>query len=151
MATFSRFEVGAMDSWDQGSFLHPRTKLMVAGKRFLREPLQLTGMELSLNRMEAGGAMPFLHRHRQNEELYLFLSGQGEFQVDGEVFPVGPGSAVRISPAGARGWRNTAAEPLIYVVIQGVEGSMPGGTVADGQRVEGEVRWLAPSSGAEVT
>lgn len=31
--------------------------------------------------------MPFYHTHRLNEEIYLFLKGVGEFQIDGKVLP----------------------------------------------------------------
>ena len=52
--------------------------------------------------------MPFLHSHRENEELYLFLGGEGEMVVDGEVIPVKEGSAVRVKPAASRAWRRSS-------------------------------------------
>jgi mannose-6-phosphate isomerase-like protein (cupin superfamily) len=141
MKTFSSCESGAPGEWGGGSFFHPKFGKQIFGKSFLREALGLDGMEVSLNSMGPGEAMPFLHRHRRNEELYLFLSGSGEFQVDGETFPVRAGSAVRVSPTGARAWRNTGQEPLIFVVVQAVAGSIEGDSIEDGQRVPDEVRW----------
>jgi len=141
MATFSHYAAGAPDGWDRGSFFHPRFGRDVRGKLFLRERLELSGMEVSLNRVEQGQGMPFLHRHRKHEELYLFLSGSGEFQVDGECFPVSAGSAVRVSPEGVRAWRNTGAGPLVFVVVQAAAGGVDAGSIDDGERVAGEVRW----------
>jgi mannose-6-phosphate isomerase-like protein (cupin superfamily) len=141
MTTFSRYEAGAPGDWGRGSFFHPRFGRRISGKVFLREVLGLDGMEVSLNRMESGQAVPFLHRHREHEELYLFLSGTGEFQVDGETFPVGPGTAVRVSPEGVRTWRSTGTDPLVFVVVQAASGSIGAGSVDDGERVPGEIRW----------
>jgi mannose-6-phosphate isomerase-like protein (cupin superfamily) len=139
--SFSLFESGAPASWDRGSFFHPRLGREFRGKLFLREHLALSGMEVSLNRVEPGRGVPFRHRHQRHEELYLFLSGTGEFQVDDEVFAVGPGSAVRVGTSGARAWRNTGSEPLVFVVVQAAEGSLAVGSVDDGERVPGDVRW----------
>ena len=47
----------------------------------------------------AGGATE-RHWHRDSEEFYFILEGDGVMEVDGEERPVGPGDAVLI-PAGA--------------------------------------------------
>ena len=133
-------QFGAPGQWGEHGYVHPRLG-EVKGKVFLREPLALTGMEVSLNALPPGGASPFLHAHKQNEELYLFLSGQGEFQVDGEVFPVGPGSALRVAPEGMRAWRSTGSEPLTCVVIQAKAGSLEQATAQDGVLGEGAPVW----------
>jgi mannose-6-phosphate isomerase-like protein (cupin superfamily) len=141
MGTFSHYEAGLPGEWDRGSFVHPRLKQEVRGKLFLREILGLDGMEVSLNRMEPGQAMSFLHRHKKHEELYLFLSGTGEFHVDGKTFPIRAGSAVRVSPGGARAWRNNGAEPLVFVCVQATSGSVEGTTILDGERAPGDMPW----------
>jgi len=105
-------------------FLSGEGEFQVDGKVFLREILGLSGMEVSLNALPPGGACSFLHAHKQNEELYVFLSGEGEFQVDGKVFPVEAGSAVRVAPEGMRAWRPTGSEPLSFLVIQVKAGSL---------------------------
>jgi len=141
MSTYSVFEAGAPAEWLRGEFPHPAFKRAVRGKQFLAEQLGLTGMELSLNSLPPGFAVPFLHRHRAHEELYLFLSGQGEVQVDGDVIPVRAGSAVRIAPEGARTWRNTGEESLVYVVIQARAGSLASRTIGDGQPLDTPPVW----------
>jgi mannose-6-phosphate isomerase-like protein (cupin superfamily) len=68
-----------------------------SGKAFLKEVLGLTGAEVSLGTLDPGQAVPFFHAHKGNEEVYIFLSGEGTFQVDGDTFPIASGSVVRVS------------------------------------------------------
>ncbi len=100
-------------------------------KLFIGRPLGLTGMEVSLNRVPPGGGMPFLHDHREHEELYLFLGGEGEFQVGGDIFPVSSGSAVRVAPGAMRAWRNTGAGNLLCVIVQANAESLAGRTAPE--------------------
>ena len=118
MSNAARFEAGPSEEWARWQFTHPKIGRPAPGKLMLGEALGLSGMEVSLNTLPPGVAMPFAHRHRAHEELYLFLSGRGELRVDDERFEVGPGSCVRVAPEGARVWRNSGDEPLTYVVIQ---------------------------------
>ena len=97
-------------------------------KLFLGRPLGFTGMEVSLNRVRPGETMPFLHDHREHEELYLFLEGEGEFQVDGDIFPVSAGIAIRVSPGGMRAWRNSGNRDLLCIVVQANVESLAGRT-----------------------
>ena len=39
----------------------------------LKEALNLSGCELSINELPANASMPFVHSHKQNEEIYLVL------------------------------------------------------------------------------
>ena len=122
------------------TFKHPLIG-NVPGKLFLKEPLRLTGMEVSLGVVPAGRGTPFLHAHRQNEELYIFVKGQGQLVVDGDVLGVGEGTVVRVAPEGARAWRNTGAEDLYYIVIQAKAGTLVNGTITDGIEVPGRPQW----------
>ena len=38
------------------------------------------------------------HFHRLSDEIYLFVRGMGQMQVNQEAFPVGPGDLVLIQP-----------------------------------------------------
>lgn len=38
------------------------------------------------------------HYHKQSEEIYFILDGQGVMEVDGEVCGIGPGDAILIAP-----------------------------------------------------
>jgi uncharacterized cupin superfamily protein len=107
-------------------------------KLFIGKAMGFTGMEVSLNRAAPGQSAPFLHAHRLHEELYLFLDGEGEFQVDGEVFPVKAGTLVRVMPAGLRAWRNTGDRDLLFIVVQANVDSLTG---QDGIRSDEPMRW----------
>lgn len=133
MSNYTRFEAGETSRWSSLEYAHPKFSRPVRGKFFLGEPLGLTGMEVSVNSMPPGAAVPFLHTHREHEELYLFIAGTGEFLVDGEQFAVGPGSAVRVAPAGKRCWRNTGSVPLHYLVVQAKHGAAAALTIEDGE------------------
>jgi mannose-6-phosphate isomerase-like protein (cupin superfamily) len=78
---------------------------------------------------------------RPSEELYIFVKGQGQLLVDGEALDVREGTVVRISPEGARAWRNTSSEDLYYIVVQARAGTLANGTITDGVEVPGEPRW----------
>lgn len=102
------------------------------GKAFVKEQVGTTGMEVSFGSLASGEAVPFFHHHMQNEELYIVISGEGEFTLDGQVVAVGSGSLVRIAPAVSRCVRCTSAESLVYICIQAKEGSLEQYTMTDG-------------------
>ena len=102
------------------------------GKTFLKEHLGTTSMELSAGSLAAGEALPFAHKHKQNEEVYLFLNGQGILTLDGTDVAVYAGSAVRIDPDVTRRLRNTGDSPLVYLCIQAKSGSLEQWVMTDG-------------------
>ena len=73
------------------------------GKAFVKEVMNTTGMEVSFGSLAPGQAVPFNHRHKQNEELYIVLQGEGVFTLDGQEFPVASGSLVKVEIALAKG------------------------------------------------
>ena len=44
----------------------------------LHEKLGLTGAEVSINQLPAGAGVPFVHAHRNNEEIYGVIAGKGK-------------------------------------------------------------------------
>ena len=90
----------------------------VEGKIFLGEELGLTGAEASVQRLAAGENPAFLHSHKTHEELYIIISGKGEYEVDGVKNEVGEGSIIRVSPAGVRALRNTGDDDMVMMCIQ---------------------------------
>lgn len=134
-ANFNHLDNGSESQVKQQVFTLPGMGSF-KGKLFLKQALQLTGMEASINVLPAGAEMPFKHRHHENEELYFFIRGEGEFEVDNERFKVQAGSAVRVSPQGVRTWRNTGRDDLYYIVIQARANSLANATVEDGELVE---------------
>ena len=80
-----------------------KISLEEAPRTELHDKLGLTGAEVSVNRLPAGAAVPFVHAHKQNEELYGVLEGRGELWIDGEVVEGG-----RLVPHLARGQARSA-------------------------------------------
>ena len=50
----------------------------------LHDLLGLTGAEISVNTLQAGTCVPFVHAHKANEEIYFILSGRGKAVIDDE-------------------------------------------------------------------
>jgi mannose-6-phosphate isomerase-like protein (cupin superfamily) len=118
------------------------TEGMLKGKIFLKDSLKLTSMEVSLNNLPPKAEVPFYHKHQENEELYIFLKGQGHLQVDGNEIDVFEGTSVRIAPDGVRALRNTSAsEDLYFIVIQAKESSLTQWVETDGVILEQPVEW----------
>lgn len=137
---FSVYEAGAPSGWNHFEFKTPGGAIVPKG--FLKNELGLTSMEVSLNWLPPGAGMPFTHRHERNEELYVFLTGSGEFQVENDVFPVKPGTCVRCDREVNRAWRCTGDEPLTFIVIQApADGFGPKSTIEDGVRGSVPVAW----------
>ena len=84
----------------------------------LHDQLGLTGCEVSINSLPAGAAVPFVHAHKQNEELYGVLSGSGEIWIDGEVHAIKAGEWFRVSPAGKRAIRAAENEGITFICMQ---------------------------------
>lgn len=105
------------------------------GKAFVKEVLGLTSMEVSFGSLPEGGAVPFFHKHKQNEEVYIVLSGKGVFTLNGEDTEVEAGSIVRVAPEVSRCNKNTGKAPFIYICIQAKADSLEQ-AVADDALIE---------------
>ncbi len=139
---FSGAHIGALGDLDHYQFFLPLGKGRgYPGKLFLKEPLAMNGMEVSINKLGAGQSMPFNHKHTAHEELYIFLNGSGQFLVDGTVIDVQEGSVIRVAPEGVRTWRNRSQEDLYYIVIQAMAGSMQAATIEDGVMCADKPSW----------
>lgn len=104
-----------------------------AARTELHDRLGLTGAEVSINTIPAGGSVPFVHWHRKNEEIYGILSGSGRFEVDGESVPLKAGDWIRIAPAGKRRIFASADSAISFVCIQVKAGSLEEFTAGDAE------------------
>lgn len=75
--------------------------------------------------------MPFVHSHKQNEELYLVLKGGGMLFIDGEEKAVKEGDAIRIDPDGKRCFK-AGAQGMKFICIQAKRSSLEQHTNDDG-------------------
>lgn len=113
----------------------------IPGKVFGGSALGATGGEFSFQVFQPGQESGFYHTHKNHEELYFFLSGSGEYQVDGENIPVKEGSVVRVSPEGKRTVRNTGTEPLVMLCVQYRGATFTADDAADGVILNEPVKW----------
>lgn len=113
----------------------------IPGKVFVGAALGAMGAEVSFQMFQPGTETGFLHTHKTHEELYFFLRGTGEFQVDGQVFNVGEGSVVRVAPAGKRSVRNNGTEPLVMLCVQYKGGTFTSEDATDGNILGEPVVW----------
>lgn len=119
--------------------LGPEVK--IPGKVFGGQALGATGGEFSFQVFQPGTETGFLHTHKTHEELYFFLSGEGQFQVDGEIFPVSEGSVVHVAPAGVRSVCNNGSAPLIMLCVQYKGNTFTADDAADGVILNEPVKW----------
>lgn len=116
-SNFTAVTVGKLDKVSEYS-LPLGESVVINGKVFTGGALKSTGMEMSLQTFAPGEGSSFVHAHKEHEELYMVISGEGEFRVDDALFEVGEGSLVRVAPAGKRALRNTGNGPMLVMCIQ---------------------------------
>lgn len=97
----------------------------------LHDKLGLTGSEVSINNIPAGKGVEFFHKHNQNEELYIILSGKGIAIVDGEEIALTAGDCIKISPKASRRISPANDSDMRYICIQAKAGSLEGFTMSD--------------------
>jgi mannose-6-phosphate isomerase-like protein (cupin superfamily) len=64
--------------------------------RFARKSLELENSGLSHYRVAPGYRVPFGHRHTEQEEVYLVVSGSARVKLDDEILELAQWDAVRI-------------------------------------------------------
>ncbi len=128
---YSVIHLGPWEGWARHTEHHHKLGELDA-RVFLKHRLDLTSAEVSLNWFRPGEETPVYHTHRRNEEIYLFIKGRGQFQVDGETFDVEEGSCVRVSTPGLRSWRASPDEGLYFIVIQAPTGGLDTSGFDDG-------------------
>ncbi len=97
----------------------------------LHDKLNLTGAEISVNTLDAGSCIPFVHAHKENEEIYFISSGKGKAVVDDEEITLSEGDWIRIAPAGKRQFFAGPDSPISYICIQVKAGSLGAYTADD--------------------
>ena len=115
---------------------------IASGRVELHEALSLTGSEVTINELPAGVSVPFVHTHKNNEEVYVVLSGKGWLYIDGDEFEIKEGDAFRIDPNGARCIKADNASALRFICIQAKANSLDGFTQTDGVLVDIKPSWL---------
>ena len=110
---------------------YAKTNVGTEARTELHQTLSLTGAEVSVNRLPAGAGVPFVHAHKQNEEIYGILEGRGTANIDGETVALTAGDWLRIDPAAKRQFSAAADCGITFVCIQVKENSLGGFTADD--------------------
>lgn len=97
----------------------------------LHDKLSLTGAEVSVNNLPAGACVPFVHSHKNNEEIYVVLAGKGKAVVDGETVELAAGDLVKIAPAAKRQFFAADDSAISFACIQVKANSLEGYTADD--------------------
>lgn len=71
--------------------------------RFARTALGMQQGGLSLFRLSPDFRLPFGHRHAEQEEVYVLLSGSAQMKLEDEVVELRPLDAIRVPGPVARG------------------------------------------------
>ena len=90
-----------------------------------RRLLELSGVALGLINLPPQQGYTFTHRHREQEEVYMVLEGNGRILVEDEMIPLTAGDMVRVDPASKRALKNDGDTPLRIVCAGGVPVGYP--------------------------
>lgn len=92
--------------------------------RFASGELGLTRLGVSYQRLAPGFRIPFAHKHAEQEELYVVLSGSGRLRLDDEVREVRARDAIRVEKDTMRNFE-AGPEGLEFLAI-GAPATGPG-------------------------
>ena len=110
---------------------YTKTNIGNEGRAELHAELGLTGAEVSINQLPAGAGVPFVHSHKNNEEIYGIISGRGKVVIDGEEITLAAGDWLKISPKAKRQFSAAEDSGIEFVCIQVKENSLDGFTADD--------------------
>lgn len=110
---------------------YSKTSVADAERVELHDQLGLTGAEVSINILPAGASVPFVHSHKENEEIYAVLEGTGKAEIDGETVTLKAGDWLRIAPAARRRFLAAEDSAFKYICIQVKANSLTEYTATD--------------------
>ena len=137
---YSKVELGAFSNLIENVF-QPNTNFKIDGKRFVKDDLELTSSEISFNTMESNTAIPFLHKHKENEEVYIGIKGKGQLLLNDNYVDISEGTVIRVATDTERAIRNNSKDPFTFIVVQAKENSLEGSTISDGYGIEKKPNW----------
>jgi mannose-6-phosphate isomerase-like protein (cupin superfamily) len=89
--------------------------------RFAREALGSPELGVSRFTYEPGARMPWGHRHRIQEEVYVVVAGSGRARLDDEIIELRASDALRVAPAVIRSFE-AGPDGLDMICIGGRRG-----------------------------
>ena len=105
--------------------------------RFAREALDCEKGGVSYERLAPDTRMPFGHSHKQQEEIYVVVSGGGRVKLDDEIRDVSQWDAIRVEGSTMRAFE--AGPDGLEVIAFGAPNTGPGdGDIVPGWWAEGD-------------
>jgi mannose-6-phosphate isomerase-like protein (cupin superfamily) len=92
--------------------------------RFARVPLGLENSGISYQRLAPNFRVPFGHKHKQQEEVYVVVSGSARMKVEDEVVDLAQWDAVRVPKDTTRGFE--AGPDGVEIIAIGAPSTGPG-------------------------
>ena len=92
--------------------------------RMARVPLELEGFGVSYQRLAPNYRIPFAHKHKEQEEVYIVVSGGGRAKLEDEVIDLEPWDALRVPKGTVRGFE--AGPDGMEVIAIGAPNTGPG-------------------------
>jgi mannose-6-phosphate isomerase-like protein (cupin superfamily) len=71
--------------------------------RYARKPLDLEQSGVSYFKLQPGFRVPFGHKHGEQEEVYIVVSGSARFKVEDEIVELAELDAIRVPGSTPRG------------------------------------------------
>ena len=101
------------------------------GKVFIKDQIKASSCEISFGTLKPQNTVPFFHSHKENEEIYGILSGNGKAIMDGEEISLSTGDWLKIAPAAKRQFFASDISGITYICIQVKENSLEHFTAED--------------------
>ena len=97
--------------------------------RMARVPLELEGFGVSYQRIAPNYRVPFAHRHKQQEEVYVVVNGGGRAKVGEDLIELKQWDALRVPNETMRGFE--AGPDGMEVIAIGAPNTGPGDAEMD--------------------
>jgi uncharacterized cupin superfamily protein len=99
MSEYTRINLKEVDDQASNLGIAPNIELRMA-----RVPLGLEKSGISYQRLAPNFRVPFGHRHKQQEEVYVLVNGSARMKLDDEVIDLKQWDAVRVPSETMRGF-----------------------------------------------
>jgi len=135
MGAYTHLNLSDVDDAAVGFGLSPNLEA-----RFSRKPLGSSALGVSREVLAPGFRVPFGHTHRDQEEVYVVVSGSGRMKIGDDIVDLAQGDLVRVSPGV---WRCTEAGD------EGLEVLAVGAPITEENDAEIEQGWWAEDGPSE--
>jgi mannose-6-phosphate isomerase-like protein (cupin superfamily) len=92
--------------------------------RMGRVPLELENFGVSYQRLAPNFRIPFGHRHKQQEEVYVVVGGSARMKLEDEIVELGQWEAIRVPNGTLRGVE--AGDNGVEIIAIGAPNTGPG-------------------------